>query len=103
MQHTVAIYRPQDIPSDAFTWEVSFAPVIQILEKLGLSPTLPQRRLHPNWREQELQDNMQIFDVVEISAQKFSDNKRQLEILGFQLWPEHEDAVSALYEARDDD
>lgn len=97
MIDNVAIYRPEDIPTDAFDWDVAFGPIIQLLSNIGVTPTLPQKRLHPDWRDQEKQGSIQSYDVVEVAVVDFVEHRRKLELLGFVPWPDTEDSVSSLY------
>lgn len=97
----VAIYRPDDIPVETMSWSVSSQPLIELLKLVGLEPTLPQRRLHPRWREGNGPDSSLVYDVVEIPIQQFAENQQRLQSLGFEIWPEEEDAVALLYEATD--
>ena len=102
MQDSVAIYRPDDIPTAVFDWDVSFKPLIEMLEQMGFKPSLPQRRLHPDWREEIGEVSARVFDVLEIPLQQFVDNRDRLLTLGFDVWPEQKDAVSELYNSQND-
>lgn len=93
----IAIYRPDDISVETFDWAVSIEPVIQLLTHLGLEPTLPQRRLHPDWRDPTKDSGSLIYDVIEVPADQFFENEQRLLSMGFESWPEDEDEASQLY------
>ena len=97
----IAIYRPDDIPVETMNWSVSCQPLIEILKLVGLEPILPQRRLHPSWRDGGEQAGSLVYDVVEVPMQQFVEYKQRLETLGFEVWPEDQDAVALLYETSD--
>ena len=92
-----AIYRPDDISIETFDWTVSIQPVIALLTHLGLDPTLPQRRLHPDWRDPVKNAGSLIYDVVEIPTGQFVEYQQRLQSMGFESWPEEEDVSSVLY------
>lgn len=98
----IAIYRPDDIPVETMSWSVSSQPLIEILKLVGLQPILPQRRLHPRWRDDGGSHGSLVFDVVEVPMQQFVENKQRLQSMGFEIWPEDEDAVALLYRASDE-
>jgi len=102
MDMNIAIYRPDDIPVETMNWSVSSQPLIEILKLVGMEPVLPQRRLHPRWRDVDGQDSSLVYDVVEIPMQQFVENKERLHSLGFEIWPEDQDAVALLYEKPDE-
>ncbi len=102
MHSNIAIYRPEDIPTPALSWEATFTPIMELLQSIGVTATMPQKRLHPNWREQEQEDCIQGYDVVEVAAEKFAEHRQQLASLGFLPWPDQEDPIANLYEPHND-
>ena len=103
MSTHIAIYRPDDLPTAAFDYTVSFQPLIEILRQAGIEPILPQRRLHPSWRDHDQNANSLAFDVVEIPANQYIEYQHSLKLMGFEAWPESQDTISSLYQTEPDD